>query len=299
LKRPKIAVIGAAGLVGSRLFAAYRSEHPDLIGTDWKGRGGLRTLDLANPDISGLRLAETGHRAAVIAAVGSKRFDVCETKKDYTRARNVDGTVDLGRRLRGAGLMVVHISTDGVFGGERGGYRETDEPEPVNEYGRQKRAAEVGLLEATGGAALVLRVGQIFGAKMGDGTLPDQIAGRLAAGETVDAAFDQAFTPTALDDLPDAIAALVAAGARGLCHLAGPESWTRLAVAQRLAEGLGSDRSKVRRISLDQIPGEFARPKNLSLKCERLKELGLALTPASRVLDLVIANYLTKETESL
>lgn len=290
----KTAVIGAAGLLGRALFAAYRQSDPDCVGTDWKGRGGLPKLDLADPDISGLRLVETGHAWAVIAAVGSKRFDVCEADQKYTWERNVKGTVELGRRLHRAGLKVAYISTDAVFSGERGGYAEDDFPGPVNEYGRQKRAAELGLLEVTGRRALIFRIGQLFGAHKGDGTLPDAIAGQLVGGGSVEAAYDQVFTPTAIADVPAALAQLQESGAAGVFHVAGPESWTRLAVAERLADGLGVSRSRVRRISLADVGGSFARPKDISLKCERLRrELGLVLTPASRCLDLVIANYRT------
>lgn len=294
----RTAVIGAAGLLGRVLFDALRKSDPSCVGTDWKGREGLPKLDLADSDISDLRLSETGHTWAVIAAVGSKRFDACEAQKAYTWERNVTGTVELGRRLHQAGIKVAYISTDAVFGGARGDYAENEVPDPINEYGRQKLAAEAGLLEVTSGRALIVRIGQLFGARKGDGTLPDAIAGQLASGKRVDAAHDQIFTPTAIDDVPCTLAKLQMGGASGIFHLTGPEPWTRLAVVERLADGLGINRSQIRRISLDEVPGNFARPKNLSLTCGRLKsEMGLVLTPASRCLDLVIDNYRAKERE--
>lgn len=41
------------------------------------------------------------------------------------------------------GARLIHISTDGVFSGSRGGYTELDMPDPVDEYGEQKLMGEV------------------------------------------------------------------------------------------------------------------------------------------------------------
>ena len=42
-----------------------------------------------------------------------------------------------------AGARLVHVSTDCVFSGEKGNYRETDRPDPVDLYGRSKLLGEV------------------------------------------------------------------------------------------------------------------------------------------------------------
>src|SRR5919204_2341370 len=44
---------------------------------------------------------------------------------------------------RAVGTRLIHLSTDCVFSGERGGYRETDRPDPVDLYDRSKLLGEV------------------------------------------------------------------------------------------------------------------------------------------------------------
>ena len=45
--------------------------------------------------------------------------------------------------MRGIGARLIHFSTDCVFSGRAGGYRETDPPDPVDLYGRSKLLGEV------------------------------------------------------------------------------------------------------------------------------------------------------------
>ena len=53
------------------------------------------------------------------------------------------------------GRRLIHLSTDIVFRGDRGGYREGDEPDPVNEYGRSKLEAERRVASLHPGATIV------------------------------------------------------------------------------------------------------------------------------------------------
>lgn len=289
---PKTAIFGATGLVGRRLFDAYRRFHSDLLGTDWQGRGGLPRLDLATPEILPPGLVESGHTWAVVAAVGSRDFGFCERHGKYARRRNVVGTLELARRLADLGLKVVFLSSDAVFNGDTGGYADDAPLSPINEYGRQKAEVERQLPRVTRGRCLILRLGRVIGVRKGDGTFLDDMAKRLISGRRVDAAHDQVFTPVLLDDLPGALAALQAADASGVFNIAGSEAWARLAIAKRLAESLGVAGGVIRSISLDDLGGDVPRPKNLSLQCRRL---GLILrrevTPLSRCLDVMAANY--------
>ena len=49
----------------------------------------------------------------------------------------------LATRCQERGVRLIHLSTDCVFSGKRGGYREVDEPDPVDLYGRSKLVGEV------------------------------------------------------------------------------------------------------------------------------------------------------------
>jgi dTDP-4-dehydrorhamnose reductase len=68
--------------------------------------------------------------------------DECELNKDNAFLVNVTGTKYLLNEANKYKCLFVYMSTDFVFSGEKGMYRETDEREPVNYYGQTKLLAE-------------------------------------------------------------------------------------------------------------------------------------------------------------
>ncbi len=291
MKPPRTAIIGGHGQLGRVLTDAYRKFYPDTIATDWKGRDGLTSLDLAQPDARTLRLKEAGYAWAVIAA-SVRYYEICERQPEFTRQRNVTGTLRLTEQLLEQGTKVVFLSTDAVFDGESGGYSEEDPVHPINEYGRQKAEVERELLKMAGRQCLIIRISRVIGVKKGDGTLLDEIADSLTKGRPVMAARDQRFSSLFMDDLPPVLMALQAKNADGIIHVVGPEALSRLEIALTLAKGLEADPKLIRDISLDDIKDGVPRQKNLALKCDRLNSLlNYPITSITTCIGRVVANY--------
>jgi dTDP-4-dehydrorhamnose reductase len=281
---PRTAVIGAGGFLGKAFLAAYRRAHPGAVGTARAaeaGAAGLVPFDLATDDARALRLAAGGHREALIlAAVPS--IVQCERDPAGTRAVNVDGTLRLAEALLADGVLPVFFSSDYVFDGARGGYRESDPTAPGTEYGRQKAEVEARLLALAGGACRILRLSKVFAVERGGGTLLDQIAARLVSGAGFDAAGDAIFCPTLREDVVAAVALAQGRDVRGVLHVCGPEarSWHDLAAA--LAAALGVDPALVRRRGIDELQPAPRRPKNVSMRNDRLvAATGCAFTPVA------------------
>ena len=288
---PKALVIGATGFVGSRLLAELRIHHPDCIGTTWRIQSRLPVLDLHQPDITPLDLGRRGYSHAIVAAAvaGLARS---EAHPEYTRARNVEGTLELARQLTAEGIKVVFFSSDNVFDGITGEYDDSARPNPINEYGRQKAEVEARLAELTDGNHLVLRLAKMFGATRGDGTLLDEIAARLSRGERLRAAWDQLFTPMLVDDSVAAILALLSTDLSGTAHVAGPETWSRWSLAVAVANALGLADDRVERVSLDDLKESFPRPKRNDLVTRRLKEAtSITFTPIRSTVATIASQY--------
>src|SRR5260370_14737426 len=126
---PRTVVIGAGGYLGRHLLAAHREVYPEALGADVAGPWAY--LDLAAPDIQPLRLRESGYEYAIIAAAvtGLAR---CETDQEYTRTRNVTGTLELARQLTAEGVTPIFFSTGNVFDSQTGGYADEPPPSPLN-----------------------------------------------------------------------------------------------------------------------------------------------------------------------
>jgi dTDP-4-dehydrorhamnose reductase len=287
---PRTAVIGAGGYLGRHLLAAYQRVYPDTLGVDVVGPW-THLLDLAAPDIRPLKLRESGYEYAIISAAvtGLAR---CEQDKDYTRARNVTGTLELARQLTGEGVIPVFFSTDNVFDGREGGYTDEAPTSPVNEYGAQKAEMERRLPEVTRGRYLIPRLGKVFGLIRGDRTLLDEMAERLSRGQEVAAARDQIFCPVLVGDVVWAVLGLQEVGATGLFNVCAPEVWSRFDLALALAQALGVDPALVKGISLDDLKEPFRRTKRGDLRCRRLRAaLNLEFQPMAACIAAVAKSY--------
>lgn len=265
----RTAIIGAGGYLGRHLLAAFRAFDPDALGVNVVSPG-THHLDLAAPDIRPLKLRESGYRYAIITAAVTGLVR-CEREKEYTRARNVAGTLELARQLTEEGVIPVYFSTDNVFDGREGGYVDEAPTNPQNEYGAQKAEVERRLPEVSRGRCLIARLGKVFGLIRGDRTLLDEMAGRLTGGQEVAAARDQIFCPVLIGDVVRVVLGLQAVGATGLFNVCGPEVWSRFDLAQALAHALDVAPHLIRGISLDDLKEPFRRLKRGDLVCRRLR----------------------------
>jgi dTDP-4-dehydrorhamnose reductase len=113
----------------------------------------------------------------------------------------------------------VHLSTDSVFDGARGRYREEDEPSPVNSYGRSKAEAERRIAALHPGATIV-RTSLIYG---GADPGPQE---RLAR-EGTRFFVDERRSPVQVGDLADALLELIELDVPGPLHVAGADDVSR------------------------------------------------------------------------
>ncbi len=78
----------------------------------------------------------------VVHAATLTDVDKCEMNKELAWKVNVEGTKNIVEAAQKAGSFLIYISTDYVFSGEKGCYKETDSPDPINYYGLTKLKAE-------------------------------------------------------------------------------------------------------------------------------------------------------------
>lgn len=130
---------------------------------------------------------------------------------------NADGSAALAEAARG--LRFVHLSSDVIFDGTRGRYREEDEPAPVNSYGRSKAEAERRVL-ALHDAPTVARTSLLYG-----GVEPGSQE-RLAL-EGTRFFVDELRSPVHVGDLADALLELLTLDVAGPLHLGGADDVSR------------------------------------------------------------------------
>ncbi|WP_420597407.1 SDR family oxidoreductase [Deinococcus sp.] len=128
----KILLTGGGGRLGTEL----RGLLPEVTAP------GSRELDVTD---AGQVLSVTQREQPDIIVHAAAYTDVAGAEKDRERcwAINVEGTRNVARSANVVSAKLVHISTDYVFSGEEGNYRETDTPgPPINFYALSKLVAE-------------------------------------------------------------------------------------------------------------------------------------------------------------
>lgn len=266
--------------------------YADCVGTSRNPhKAGMSFLDLFLPMGAPLKLRESGHQDALIIA-GITKIAECEKEKEWTRKINVEGTLSLVRQLVNDGIKPVFFSSDLVFDGRRGLYTEESIPSPLNEYARQKVEVESRIKEiCRDGNYLIVRLPKTFSINKGDGTLFDEMASILNSGQSFRAAYDQVLSPIYIVDVVRIVMLLQVKKATGIIHVCSPEVWSRYDLALALADWMGVDSGYIEKISLDDLQETFKRPKNTSMKADKMKrETGYQFAP--------ITNYVKKTAEN-
>jgi dTDP-4-dehydrorhamnose reductase len=249
----RILVTGAGGGIG-RAFLERASSGHEVVP--------LTHRDLPVEDAGAVSARVRDERPDLVLHLAAKTsVDACEEDPDAARLVNARGTGNVARAAKEAGSLLVALSTDYVFDGEKGEpYDETDAPNPVNAYGRSKVEAERAVEDA-GGAYIIVRTSWVFGS---EGEFVRRSVDRLAAGREAGAIVDQVGTPTPVGHLAERLLPVVEAGLRGVVHLAGAEPTTWFDVLIR-AKALGNLPGQVIEREADELGRPARRPRNSAL----------------------------------
>ena len=250
-------VVGASGYVGRNLCQLLSKTH-EVYGTYFKnpvkitGQGVL--LDIR--DEQAVQTLFEKIRPDLVYHLAYDREDL--------DASIVVGTQNLleARAKWSPANPFIFMSTDAVFDGETGPFKETDEPKPIWGYGKAKRRAELEVLSSGG---TVIRTSLVYGFDPLD-PRTEELKQGLETGYFKYKYFeDEIRCPTFVDDL---CGALIEIGERDNCtgdifHVAGPEAINRYEFAKKLAFILGFEKPT---IPHGYLPDSgFIRPKNLTL----------------------------------
>ncbi|MGH2691178.1 MAG: dTDP-4-dehydrorhamnose reductase [Actinomycetota bacterium] len=249
----KIAVTGAGGGLGRAFLAAAGGEHD--VHPFTHAELDVRSASAVERTITSLKPDAVFHLAAMTAV------DACEEDPQGAAATNVLGSRNVAEAARAAGALLLSISTDYVFDGEKEKpYHENDVPNPISVYGKTKYEGERAAQEAAADV-LIVRTAWVYGA--GNDFLSKAVR-RLAGGEEVGAIADQIGSPTHVAHLAERLLPLTTGDLRGLVHLAGPEpaSWYDVLVR---AKALGDLKGEVVAQKAEELNRPAKRPSNSAL----------------------------------
>ena len=257
---PRLLVTGASGYVGSHVLEAAPS------GWELHGQGRTRQpparatahqADLADA-AAVARLARAAEPEVVLHAAYQMG---AAAEENLLWSRNVFAAA------REVGARLLLMSTDLVFDGQRGWYREDEPPSPSIPYGAWKAQLEREALEL---GAIVVRTSLVWGVDPPNDSVRQLVLQPLEKGETPRLFDDEWRTPTEVHDLAAALLRACELSDSCLLHFAGPERISRYEMGCLIARHFGHD------------PSAWPRYKRAEIAPARPADTSLAITDLTR-----------------
>ncbi len=258
-----ILVSGSNGLLGQKIvYKLLQRNDVNLIAAS---RGDNRLLEkngyiYINLDISkseDVRSAVEKHKPQVIINTAAMtNVDECETKREECWGANVTAVENFVNAIGNTDIHFIHLSTDFVFDGESGPYKEEDQPNPLSYYALSKYESEK-VLQKSKISWAILRTIIVYGIvdNMSRSNVVLWAKGALEKGQPINVVDDQFRSPTLAEDLADACISASDKKAKGIFHVSGKDIMSILELVYRVADFWKLDKSiakPIKSVTLNQ-----------------------------------------------
>lgn len=264
----KVLITGSNGLLGQKLLDLYLTiEDIELIAT---ARGENRyprkegytytSLDITNEKEVQQVIAQHAPDC-IINTAAMTNVDSCETDKEGCDKLNVDAVAYLIAAANTAGAHLLHLSTDFIFDGKKGPYKEDDEANPLSYYGHSKLLAENMVREYCTKWSIARTV-LVYGVvnDMSRSNIVLWAKGALEKGQPINVVDDQFRTPTLAEDLAKGCQLIEHKQAEGIYNISGKDQMSILELVQRVANYFDLDASVLRVVSSESLNQPAKRP---------------------------------------
>jgi len=259
-----ILITGCSGQLGNKLYEDLSAQF-NVIPTYKHHRDKKNKLDITsttdcnfifsnyNPDI-------------IINCAALTNVDSCERNKKLCRDINVIG---LGKliALSDINTKIIHISSDYVFDGLFGNYREEGPTYPVNYYGKSKLESE-NILIGSNRKYLIFRVSMLFD-KINNNFF-SWVLGNLKNQQKIKVATDMFSTPTWISSFSNMIIKSIHLDLSGIFHYGSQDSISRFDFASLIASEFNYPSALILPVESKEINFYAERPKNTSLVSEKI-----------------------------
>lgn len=200
-----ILVTGANGQLGNemRLISKEMTDH--FIFTDVTEVEGLETTLLDITNLEAVKEVVKTHKVdCIVNCAAYTNVDKAETDVDFCRTLNAKAPQNLAIAMKEAGGLLIHVSTDYVFGGDPYNIpcREDQKGTPTGVYGQTKLEGEENI-KAAGCNYVIIRTAWLY-SEFGKNFVKTML-NLTATKPQLKVVFDQAGTPTYAYDLAKAI----------------------------------------------------------------------------------------------
>lgn len=215
----------------------------------------------------------------VINCAAFTNVDSCELNKQIARNVNVKGLMNLLKCMSKNSKMI-HISTDYVFNGKDGNYKENDMKEPINYYGKTKLEAD-NLLMGSNSNYLIIRPNVLYSSNLSKNNhFLSWVVNSLKDKTEINVVNDQISNPVYVSDLVEVILSSLLVEYNGVYHFGSEDVISRYDFALLISKIFKLDENLINPIKTSDLKQIAKRPKKSFLNCNKIiSDLNIDLYP--------------------
>ena len=217
-------------------------------------------------------LLEKVRPETVVVTAAMTDVDRCESNPGLAYRTNTSPFFTITKYLSRIGGRVIQISTDYVFSGEVGRYREYDRRDSINVYGKSKKEAE-DIIINSGVNYAIIRTSGTFGVNESSGKINFflWVYRNLREGKKISVVKDQYYSPTLNSYLAKAIAEIYNKNIDTIIHFSSVDRISRYDFALLIVNAFSLKSNLIRSSSMSEMKWIAKRPRDSSLNCEKSK----------------------------
>jgi len=273
LVKLKFLVTGSAGLVGqqvvkylsksNQVFSCYNESKPEY--------GDSVKMDLKNYEMISSVLTEI--KPDVVIHLGAMTgVDLCEKEKTSASEINTKATEIIAKECSKLNSFLVYVSTDYVFDGNFGMYKEDDVANPLGFYGKSKLEGEKAVQNFSTNWCIA-RTSTPFGLHPTKKSFPMWVIENIQKQKQIDVLIDQFTSPTYIPNLSRMLIEISERRITGIIHAAGASKISRYQMASMVSDKLNLDGTLLKQISMNKMKWVAQRPKDSSLDVSRASSI--------------------------
>lgn len=260
----KILVTGANGQLGNEMRLMTKGSSDEYIFTDVTEQEGMKTTFLDITDIDALRaIVKSEGVKCIVNCAAYTNVDKAETDEDLCRKLNAKAPENLAIVMKEANGLLIHISTDYVFGGDpyNTPCKEEQKGTPTGVYGKTKLEGEQNII-ASGVNYIIIRTAWLY-SEFGKNFVKTML-NLTATKPVLNVVFDQCGTPTYAGDLAALIVDIITykkyEGNTGIYHFSNEGVCSWYDFTMKIAELAGNTACDIQPCHSDEFPSPVKRP---------------------------------------
>jgi len=274
----RILITGANGLLGQKLIKLYRDKpEVETIATGIEdsrlgdGNYVYHTMDITSEQ-EVLKVISKTKPDIIINTAALTQVDQCETEREFCWKLNVTAVDHLIKASEKNNCFLIHLSTDFIYGGEAGPYKEDDVPAPISYYGESKLASEQ-LLEKSAIKYAIVRTQLVYGIvpNLSRSNIILWVKNSLEEGKQIKVVNDQWRTPTLAEDLAVGCSLVAEKKAEGVFHISGSELLTPYDMAMATCDYFDLDKSLITEVDGNIFQQTAKRPPRTGFILDKAK----------------------------